>query len=358
MCGRRGPAAAADHVDQAGLGEVAEQAGGLVRLLVVAAERIRQAGVRVTADVRVGQQGEFLDMRAHLGSAERAVHPHDERLGVLDRGPERLDRLPRQRPAGQVDDGDGDPQRQVRHHVPGRRDSRLGVQGVEDRLDEQQVHAALSQRRHLLGIRGVDVVEGNGPERRVVDPRRQGQGDVQRPDRARHQPAGRLAADLVDGLAGEPRASEVHVPDRSLQAVVCLADARRRECVGGGDIGAGGEVLPVDIQDDVGPGEVQNVRIAGHVVRVLAEDLAAIVPGCQPSALQHRAPRAIEDQDPLVKQAPDGFGVGHHCRPSRTGPEETPPGRDSLGVFDLVAKLSSNLSRSHQSTSFARWRLG
>ena len=47
MCAGRRAAAAADDVDQPGVGELAEQLGGLLRRLVVAAERVGQAGVGV-----------------------------------------------------------------------------------------------------------------------------------------------------------------------------------------------------------------------------------------------------------------------------------------------------------------------
>src|SRR5207245_1556877 len=42
----RGPAAAADDVDEAGAGELFEQATRVARLLVVAAEGVRETGIR------------------------------------------------------------------------------------------------------------------------------------------------------------------------------------------------------------------------------------------------------------------------------------------------------------------------
>ena len=102
--GRRRAAAAADDVDHAGLGELAEQPGGLGRGLVVATERVGQPGVRVAGDERVGQPGQLGHVRAHLGRAERAVHPDDQRVRVRDRAPERLDRLPGQRASAEVDE--------------------------------------------------------------------------------------------------------------------------------------------------------------------------------------------------------------------------------------------------------------
>jgi hypothetical protein len=104
-------AAAADDVHPAFLGELAEQPARRLRPLVVAAERVREARVRVAARVRVGKAGELLDVGPHLLGAEGAVEADDERLRVLDGDPEGLQRLPRERAAGEVDDGDRDPER-------------------------------------------------------------------------------------------------------------------------------------------------------------------------------------------------------------------------------------------------------
>ena len=65
VLGRRA-AAAADDVDQAGRGELAEQRRHGVRALVVAAEFVRQAGIGIGADQRVGDARELGDVRAHL----------------------------------------------------------------------------------------------------------------------------------------------------------------------------------------------------------------------------------------------------------------------------------------------------
>ena len=81
--------------------------------LVVAAEGVREPGVRVRADEARRGVREVGDVRAHLVRAERAVDPDDQRVGVLDRGPERLDRLAGERAAGAVDDRGRDPERQL-----------------------------------------------------------------------------------------------------------------------------------------------------------------------------------------------------------------------------------------------------
>src|SRR3712207_6898372 len=50
--------------------------------------------------------------------------------------------------------------------------SGLRVQRVEDRLQEEQVDAAVAKAADLAGVRLDDLVEGDVPERRVVDARR------------------------------------------------------------------------------------------------------------------------------------------------------------------------------------------
>ena len=52
-------------------------------------------------------------------------------------------------------------------------DSCLGVEGVENRLDDHEVHTAVDQATRLLSIGGTELVEGESPEGRVVDIGRQ-----------------------------------------------------------------------------------------------------------------------------------------------------------------------------------------
>ena len=94
VLGRRAAAPAHD-VQQPGLRELAQRRRGLVRLLVVLAERVRQAGVRMTAHVTIGQARELGDIRPHLHGAERTVHADAERLRVRDAHPEGIDGLTR-----------------------------------------------------------------------------------------------------------------------------------------------------------------------------------------------------------------------------------------------------------------------
>ena len=116
---RRSAAAAADHVDEPGVGEFGEQRRHRLRALVVEAELVRQAGVRIGADQRVGDPRQLLDMRPHLARAERAVEADRDRLGVAQRMPEGRRRLAGERAAGKIRDRARDHDRQRR--CPSRR---------------------------------------------------------------------------------------------------------------------------------------------------------------------------------------------------------------------------------------------
>ena len=63
-------------------------------------------------------------------------------------------------------------------------DRRLGVERVEDGLDQQQVGAAVEQALDLLGIGAAQLVEGDGAEAGIGDVGRDRSGAVGRPERA------------------------------------------------------------------------------------------------------------------------------------------------------------------------------
>ena len=136
-------------------------------------------------------------------------------------------------------------------------------------------------------------------ERGIVDTRRERQRYVERTDRAGHETAG-----LVRRLPREPRAREAHLVDVILEPVVRLADRGGRERVRRGDVGAGREVPPVDVEHDLGPGEVEQVGIAGDVAWVILEPLTAVGLLASDLPLDEHAPRPVEHGDALAE---DGF---------------------------------------------------
>jgi len=306
---RRGAAAAADHVHPA-LGQErlhhGDHRGGR---LVVAAEGVREAGVRVDRRRDPGQPGELLDVRPQRLGPERAVQADRHQRRVLDRGPERLERLTRQGPPRGVGDGAGQHDRDLAsqpltHPVAGVQ-RRLGVEGVEDRLDQDQVAAAAHQRRHLLLVVARELVEGHRPEARVLDVGAHRGGAVGRSDRAGDEarPVERLeGVRLGPGQAG---GRLVDLGDVVLEPVVGQADAGRGEGVGLDDVGARREVGAVDLGDQVRAGERKQVVGALQRTVVVREACAAEVAVGQDVALDHRAHRAVQDQDASLQFAAD-----------------------------------------------------
>jgi hypothetical protein len=52
---------------------------------------------------------------------------------------------------------------------------------------------------------------------------------------------------------------------------------------------------------------IQQVRVPGHVVRVVAQRVVAVVRGGEPGVLEHRAPGTVEDDDALAEQLLQGL---------------------------------------------------
>ncbi len=299
---RRRAAAPADEVDEAVVGEAAQQHARHVRGLVVLAEGVRQARVRVAGDIGGGNAGEVLEEGAHLLCAERAVDPDDQRVCMLDGRPERLDGLPGEVPTAAVDRRERQPSGHVRRHVEGGGDRGLGVERVEDRLDQEEIDPAGDEGADLLGVGLDDLIEGGRPERRVVHLRRDREGHVERANRPGDEPrtAGVGCRRLVAGLSREPRPRERHLGRGCLEAVVRLADRRGRERVGGRDVRPGREVGTVDVEHDVGLRQVEEVGVALDVACVAREPLAAVLGLREATPMQQHAPRAVQDGDALV----------------------------------------------------------
>ena len=304
----RGAAAAADGVDETAGGELAEDGGHLGGRLIVAAERIRQAGIRVAGDVAFSEAREFLDIRAHGASAERAVDADGERLHVADRVVECRDRLAGERAAGGVGDRDGNHHRHaIAALVEDRLDREqggLGVERVEDGFNEQRVDAAVEESVDLFAVGLDDLVPRDGPEIGAVDVGRHRERAIERTDRAGDETAaaGRGGLGLGGGAAGDGGGGEVDVAHEGLELVVGLRNRGGVEGVRFDQVGAGGEIRGVNLLDDVGAREAEQVVVALEIVRMSGETFAAEVGLRQVVALDHRAHRAVEDHEPGGEQ--------------------------------------------------------
>ena len=145
---RRGAAAAADDVQPAVGGELAEHARHLLGRFVVAAEFVGQAGVRMAARPAPAQCCESSSTYGRISSGPSAqLMPTLNKLGVGDRDPEGLERLAGEGPAAAVGDRDRDHHRQAHavllEKLLDGEQAGLEVERVEDGFGQQQIDARL-----------------------------------------------------------------------------------------------------------------------------------------------------------------------------------------------------------------------
>ena len=179
---RRGAAAAADHVHEARVGELAQHARREGRRFVVAAHLVREAGVWMHADPARCDAREFLDIAAQVAGAEGAVEPDRPGARVREGVEERLGGLPREGASALVGDRPADHDREsdavFEEHLLDRKHGRLGVQCVEDGLDQQQVGSAGEQGARTFGVVVHELVERDVAEAGIFDLGRNASGTV------------------------------------------------------------------------------------------------------------------------------------------------------------------------------------
>ena len=101
----------------------------------------------------------------------------------------------------------------------------------------------------------------------------------------------------------------------------------------------------MDRRDRVGLGQAQQVAVAAQVARVVAEALAAEVGLAEPVGLEHRAHRAVEDEDPLAQEA------GQRGRGARRGRTAWPAASRRAARRDVRCRDGR-----HEATAAAGWR--
>ncbi len=270
--------------------------------LVILTQVIGQPGIGIGHDQRVGLARQRGEMRAQQVRTERAVEADGERLDVPHRMPERLDRMARKIAPGHVGDGHAE---HDRHLAAGgfRRIARghgggLGVERVEDRLDQDEIDPALDQRIALFAVHVAHRVEIDLAIARIVDIGRERERLVGRTDRAGDK--ARLAVaglGRIGFLARDAGGFDVDLAHQMLGAIIGLADAVGAERVGLDDVRPGVEIGAVDAGDDRRAGQRENVVIALLVVGEFAA--TAEIGFFQPVRLDLRAIAAVEHHDAL-----------------------------------------------------------
>ena len=304
---RRRAAAAADEVDETVLGERAQEAARVRRLLVVQAERVRKTRVRMAGDV-----GRSRRSRGSSRNGRISVAPSEQLTPTMNGSacsteiqkasevwPERLRPL--------LSTAVNESQSGTSGATVERGDDRgLRVQRVEDRLDQEQVDAAVARERATCSsyvsrtwskvtaryaassTRGEsESVTLSGPTEPAT---KRGFSGV----RVVHSSAARRARRAPSRLISAAQL---------LERVVGLPDPRRREGVRRRDVRARIEVGVVDLGDDLRLRQVQEIGIALDVARVLAEALAPVLVLGQLAPVDEHAPGPVEHEDALGQKA-------------------------------------------------------
>ena len=198
----------------------------------------------------------------------------------------------------------------------------LGVERVEDGFDEEQVGAAGDEGADLLGVGGLDLVEGDDAEAGVVGVGRVRERDGERADGSGDEAlAAGLVADAVGPFAALPRGLLVDLPGEVaehgvvddllvelgvfaaavLAGVVdeelALGDAGGAEGVGLDDVGAGLEEAAMDVADHLRLGEGEEVAVVEQVLGRVFEALAADVGFGHAVGADGGAHRSVDDGD-------------------------------------------------------------
>jgi hypothetical protein len=236
---------------------------------------------------------------------------------VVQRVPESFGGLSGKRPPGGIGDRSGN------HHRPAPTDlfevlfdgkqRGLGVQRVENGLDQHQVGAAFAESAHGFGVGGDQFVEAGIAVAGVVDVGRDRRGARGRPDDAGDKAGpGRVAGgELVAHRPRQLRAGDIQLMHDGFEVVIGLRNAGRVEGVGFDDVRASRQILGVNRADEIGRVSSSRSLLPFRSCACVGEAAAAVIRLLQPMALDHRSHRAVENEDVLFEA---GFQFGGTVR--------------------------------------------
>ena len=183
---------------------------------VIEPQGVRQSGIRVATDIIRCLPSQFAQIGFHLRGAKRAVQADGEYWISTHAGEESIQGLSGECSSCQITDGDGEHDGQRRapllHHPHRSVDTALGVQRVEDSLNQQGIHPTLYERIHLLHIGVEQLVVGQFTSRRITHIRRHREGLVCRSDGACHKTRLFVCRKSIRLPAGNPGPFKRHLP--------------------------------------------------------------------------------------------------------------------------------------------------
>ena len=189
------------------------------------------------------------------------------------------------------------------HDLFGGIECRFGIEGIENRFEEEQVDPAVDECGDLFPVGVGEVVKCEGAQGGVVHVWRHRTGLVGRPYRAGHKTrlVGRFRRVVVGNVPGEASRLEIDFSHDRLHVVVAHRYAIGVECVGLDNIGSGIEIGFVYGRNDLRAGEAQQVVVpflqCGNVGKPFASEIAF----GESVLLYHRAHGTIEYHDSMIE---------------------------------------------------------
>ena len=148
--------AAADDIHQPFVYQFTHLGCHCLGRLVVEPHRVGKSRIRIGTNIIRCHAGQLSEEGFHLRSAERTVQSDGEDGISADAGEEGLKRLTAQRAPCQITHSHGEHNRQFNttplHHPQGGIDGHLGIQTVEDGLNQQGIHPTLYQRVNFFVV--------------------------------------------------------------------------------------------------------------------------------------------------------------------------------------------------------------
>ena len=297
-----GAAASAYDVHKSGLDIVAHFLGHGFRCLVVTTVGIGKTGIGIHRNAIGSALSQFLNERTHFGCAKRAVQSHAENVGMRHRGKKSRERLSRKCSSGTVGYGHGEHDGHAAccalHGCFGSMQGCFGIERVENRFDEQGIHAFADKGFHLLDVGFGQGIECEGTQCRVVHIGTHGERLACGTHASGYQTRFLRSAPCVFGcqIFGQSHCRFVELATKILTVIFAHGDALCAEGVGLDDVGTGFKVSTVYVGNDVGARQGEQVVVSLLHTRQVGKACAAVVGFGEAVTLNHGAHGAIENE--------------------------------------------------------------
>ncbi len=219
------------------------------------------------------------------------------------RVPERLHRLPGKNTPRSIGNSTGDHHGQAHtsrfKHRLHSKNSRLGVQRIEDGLDKYDVDATIQQPVQLLGVCLAQLFERDIARCRVVDIRRNGGGFRLRPQSTCNETGALWCAEFIACLARQLGRRHVHLISKLRQTVITLRNRCCTKCIGFDNIGTGRQILAMNFRHQIRANQTQKLVISLQVFPMRRKTFPPEIRLGQLIALNHGAHGAVKHQNAI-----------------------------------------------------------